>query len=106
MGPGHGLRDSARAAAAVLAVLCAGAAAARSAPTPLVIRAEPGRLLLGTDGAALLVVEGTTEPPSFTVSVGEVRSIRAVAAGRFEAQFLPPREGWPQVAIVTARAGD
>lgn len=106
MGPRQGLRDSARTAAAVLAVVCAGATAARPAPSPLAIRAEPGRLLLGTDRSALLVVEGATEPPSFTVSVGEVRGIRAVAPGRFEAQFLPPREGWPQVAIVTARVGD
>lgn len=102
----QGRRDSARAAAAALALACAGAAAARPAPSPLAIRAEPGRLLLGTDRAALLVVEGTTEPPSFTASVGEVRDVRIVAAGRFEARFLPPREGWPQVAIVTARAGD
>ena len=106
MGPGPGLRVSARTAAVVLAIVSSGAAAGGPVPAPLAIRAEPGRLLLGTDRAALLVVEGATEPPSFTTSAGEVRDIRAVSAGRFEAQFLPPREGWPQVAIVTARAGD
>lgn len=106
MGRRHGLHDRARAAAAVLALGCAGAVAARPPPALLALRAEPGRLIPGTDRAALLVVEGATEPPSFTASVGEVRDVRAVGAGRFEARFVPPREGWPQIAIVTARAGD
>lgn len=103
-GRGRGLRDSARAAAVALAL--GWAAAARAGPAPLAIRAEPPRLLLGRDPGATLVVEGAAEPPTFTTSAGEIRGVRAAAGGRFEARFLPPREGWPQVAIVTAATGD
>jgi hypothetical protein len=107
MGRRHGLHDSARTAAAAVALVLSCAAAARTDASPLQIRAEPGRLLLGTDPAAMLVIEGgATEAPTFTASVGEVRDVQAVGAGRFKARFLPPREGWPQVAIVTARVGD
>jgi hypothetical protein len=78
---------------------------ARADPAPLAIRADPARLLLGTDPVAVLVVEGATETPTFTASVGEVRGVESAGAGRYEAHFLPPREAWPQVAIVTASAG-
>ena len=92
--------SSLRAAAALLASPAAAAGGGLS------VRAQPDRLSLGPDARAAIEIEGVGDsPPSLTVNVGRVERLRPAGAGRFVADYVPPAERHPQVAIVAASAG-
>lgn len=83
------------------------------APAPAVsaealrVVAEPATLVLGTGAAAEILVEGATgDAPVLSTSAGELREVRALGDGRFAAEYVPPADAYPQVAIVSAVAGD
>jgi hypothetical protein len=87
------------------ALLVSGAARAGDLAEPLTVRAEPAQLDVGTRARASVVVEGTDEPPRVASSAGRVERIRRAGARRWVADLLPPPEGYPRIAIVSARAG-
>lgn len=89
---------------ALVVLLAAPAAAATAGPS---LRARPDRLVLGPKASAVIEIEGAgASPPTVTVNVGRIERLRPAGAGRFVADYLPPPEQYPQVAIVAARAGD
>lgn len=53
-------------------------------------------------GARATLRMNAQEPPTLRASVGEVKAPRLVASGIYEATYVPPRESYPQVAIITA----
>src|SRR5512133_564412 len=92
-----------------LASLLAAAAAGLGAPDPaaaLGVRIDPPGLVLGPDATARIDVEADGDvPPRVVASAGRVENVRRVAPGRFSADYRPPGEPYPQVAIVAAAAG-
>ncbi len=94
------------AARALVLVALAGAARA-DVNASVVVSAEPAALVVETDLRATLNIEvGTEVTPSVTASVGRVENVRALGGGRFTADYLPPREAYPQVAIVAVLSGE
>jgi len=69
------------------------------------LSAEPALIRLGADARAVLRVE-SAEKPAISASVGRVESLRQSGNGAWEAQYIPPEDALPQVAIVTAVAAD
>jgi hypothetical protein len=59
---------------------------------------------LGGDARATVRVEAA-ETPVVTASIGKIESVHAAGNGAWEARYVPPDEGIPQVALVTAVAG-
>lgn len=99
-------RRSAGAALAALVALAPGASRAE-VDGRVVVRAEPATLVLASEARAALEIDtGTEVLPAVTANVGRVENVRALGAGRFAADYLPPPEAYPQVAIVAALAGD
>ncbi len=97
---------AARWAAAALLLATVPAAGAR-AEAGLALRARPASLVLGADARATIEIEaGGDAAPQVTTNAGRIENLRAVGAGRFEADYLAPREAYPQVAIVAAIAGE
>jgi len=77
----------------------------RATGGPLDLRV-PGRLVLGRDDSAdvsIKPVEGLSL--SLAVSTGSVTPLEKRGDGRLHATFRPPREKYPQVAIVVASLG-
>ncbi len=75
-------------------------------PAPLRITSTPERLQLGRDERAELTIvtdPEATELQLFT-SRGEVSTPVAEGPGRYRATFRPPRERYPQVALLAAVA--
>jgi hypothetical protein len=75
-------------------------------PAPVRITSTPERLLLGTDASAELRIvtdPEATELRLFT-SRGEVSAPVEEGPGRYRATFHPPRERYPQVALLVAVA--
>jgi len=70
----------------------------------LAISAEPSLIRIGRDPRAALTIESQTVP-LLSSSAGQVGAPRLTAEGRYEAEYLPPDDGQPCVAIVTAVAG-
>ncbi len=68
--------------------------------------AEPSLLRLGSDlGATLRIVAGAgATDMRVTASVGSVAHVRAVGDGVFAADYVPPEDSIPQVAIISAVA--
>lgn len=71
----------------------------------LALSAEPALIRLGADARAVLRVDGEAQP-SISASVGRIESLRRGEQGGWEADYLPPEDGLPQVAIVIAVSGD
>jgi hypothetical protein len=66
---------------------------------------EPAQVRLGGKARALLRVQAALEP-TLSASVGRVEGLRLSEGGAYyEADYIPPEEQLPQVAIVTAVAG-
>lgn len=88
----------------LLAALSGRAMAGESAA--LTLTATPERLQLGQDAEARLTI--VTDPAATELQLfasrGEVSAPEAEAPGRFRATFHPPRERYPQVAILAAVA--
>ncbi|HEY4730742.1 MAG TPA: hypothetical protein VIH41_06400, partial [Myxococcales bacterium] len=67
---------------------------------------EPAQVRLGGKARALLRVQAALEP-TLSASVGRVEGLRLSEDGAcYEADYVPPEEQLPQVAIVTAVAGN
>lgn len=69
----------------------------------LQVSAEPSLLRLGADPRATVRVSCTNEP-QISASVGRIERLRRVASDAFEADYLPPDDALPEVAIVSAIA--
>ena len=66
---------------------------------------EPAHVRLGESARALLRVQAALEP-TLSASVGRVEGLRRTEDGIYQADYVPPEEQLPQVAIVTAVAGN
>jgi hypothetical protein len=93
------------AVAALSAALTPLAARAGEAPPALAVSARPAVLTPGAPGVTVRV-DGCEAVPEVGASVGAVSGVRVVTPGQAEAEYRPPGEGRPQVAIVTAACGD
>jgi hypothetical protein len=67
------------------------------------LSAQP-KLLRPDDARAVVRIEAAEEP-RLSVSAGRLENLRRAADGAFEADYLPPEEPVPRVAILTAVAG-
>jgi hypothetical protein len=94
--------------AAIAAALVTAGAPARAGPgASLGIRAEPASLALGRGARAAIVVDADGDAaPTLSASVGRIEGVRPIAGGGYVGSYLPPREAYPQVAIVTAMTAD
>jgi hypothetical protein len=101
-------RRSAAASAATAALVALSAGASRAdAEGRVTVRADPATLVLASEARASLEIEAGGEAlPVVTANVGRVQNVRALGGGKFAADYLPPREAYPQVAMVAALAGD
>ncbi len=75
--------------------------AAPAAPTRISISATPRQVELVPGARATLRITAP-EMPLLTVNVGQIEKLRSIGQGAFEATYLPPRETYPQVAIIVA----
>jgi hypothetical protein len=88
---------------------------ALGAPGGISLSADPPRLLPAAEARALLSIDVASEVPSdvpsetglprLSASVGTIENLRAVGPGRFTAEYVPPDETIPQVALIGAVAG-
>ena len=79
---------------------------AARADVGLRLSVSPARLLLGTDTEAKLRIEvepGTGQVEAWA-SVGVVGEPKAIGSGVFEARYSPPRQRFPQLAILAVLA--
>lgn len=70
----------------------------------LALSVEPSPMRLGSDARAAVRVKAEAKP-SMAVSVGRIEGLHLAREGVWEAQYLPPDEAIPQVALLTAAAG-
>ena len=69
----------------------------------LTITAEPPRIQLGETARARLRMEARSQP-RLSASVGQIENVRSDGAGRWIAEYLPPDDSVPQLALVSAAA--
>jgi hypothetical protein len=101
------LRRSCRSWAAAALVIGAAPPVPALGAEPLVLRADPPSLVLGTGGGATIVIDAGAEGlPRVTANVGTIENLRALGGGKFAADYLPPRMANPQVAIVAASSAE
>lgn len=81
--------------------LCAALLAATSAGVAPAVELRPTTLVLGT-GESVRVRVRSEAAPRLVTSAGEVRPLRQVEPGVFEAVLDPPAETYPQLALVAA----
>jgi hypothetical protein len=94
---------------ALTALLAAAASSARGvepARCALRVVADPPELVLGEPARATLRIETGGAAPRLTASAGRLEAPRQVGPGLFAADFVPPDETFPQLAIVAASAGE
>jgi len=68
------------------------------------IASDPPRVQLGETAKARLRVQAPSEP-RLSASVGRIENLRAAGDGRWEADYLPPDDSVPQLALISATAG-
>ncbi len=85
----------------VVALALAPALQARAAAPRIGISAEPRQVELVSGARARLRISAP-EVPVLSASVGSIDSLKTVAPGRYEATYVPPREAYPQIAIIVA----
>ncbi|HZR07019.1 MAG TPA: hypothetical protein VFA79_00455 [Myxococcales bacterium] len=71
----------------------------------LALSAEPTFIRLGADTRAVLRIDGEAQP-SISASVGRIGPLRRRDGGGWEADYLPPDDALPQVALILAVSGD
>lgn len=71
----------------------------------LALSAEPALIRLGADARAVLRVDCAVQP-AITASVGRIESVRHRDGGGWEADYVPPDDALPQVALILAVSGD
>ena len=80
---------------------------------PVRVQARPVRIGISADPRQLELVPGARarlrisapETPVVSANVGEIETLRSLGRGVYEVTYVPPRETYPQVAIITATAG-
>jgi hypothetical protein len=87
------------------AALLAPAAARAATPCALDVSVEPAWLALGDGTRAVVSVAGATGAPLVAASPGRLEGLRR-EGDRWLADYVPPEEPWPQVALVIALDGD
>jgi hypothetical protein len=70
----------------------------------LTIAAEPPRVQLGETARARLRIEARSEP-RLSASVGRIEDLRSDGDGRWIADYVPPDDSVPQLALISAAAG-
>ncbi|GAC1340038.1 MAG: hypothetical protein NVSMB23_09800 [Myxococcales bacterium] len=80
---------------------------ALGAPGGISLSAEPARLLPAPDARAHLSIDvgAAAEAPVLSASVGTIENLRPAGPGRFTADYVPPDQTIPQVALIGAVAG-
>ncbi len=86
-----------------LALVLAPAFPARAAGPLIGISATPRQVELVPGARATLRI-AAPEMPALSASVGNIEKLHSVEQGVFEATYVPPRETYPQVAIIVARS--
>ena len=86
---------------AVVLLVLAPAIRAEAAGSRIAISAAPRQLELVPGARATLRIEAP-EMPLLSASIGGIENLRAVGKGVFEATYVPPRETYPQIAIIVA----
>ncbi|HWE24396.1 MAG TPA: hypothetical protein VG496_10725 [Myxococcales bacterium] len=71
----------------------------------LTIASEPPRVQLGETAKTRLRIRAASEP-RLSVSVGSIAKLRSDGTGEWIAEYLPPDDTIPQLAVVSAIAGD
>ena len=69
----------------------------------LTIASDPPRVQLGETAKARLRIEAPKEP-RLSASTGRIENLRAAGDGRWEADYLPPDDSVPQLAVISAVA--
>ena len=70
----------------------------------LTIASDPPRVQLGETAKARLRIEASSEP-RLSASAGRIENLRADGNGRWSADYLPPDDSVPQLAVISASAG-
>jgi len=70
----------------------------------LALSVEPSLMRLGSDARAAVRVQADAKP-AIAASVGTIEGLHRARDGIWEAQYVPPDDAIPQVAILTAAAG-
>src|SRR5438309_8175191 len=73
---------------------------------PVRIEAAPSQLVLGKDVAHAALTIASRTRPRLSTNVGEVRKLRLDAPDTWVAEYVPPVELFPQIAIVAAVADE
>ena len=71
----------------------------------LTIASEPPRVQLGETARTRLLIEAPSAP-RLSASTGRIEGLRPAGDGRWEADYLPPDESVPQLAVIAAVAGE
>ncbi len=71
----------------------------------LTIASDPPRVQLGEPAKARLRIQAPSEP-RLSASTGRIENLRAAGDGGWEADYLPPDDSVPQLALISATAGD
>jgi hypothetical protein len=71
----------------------------------LAISSDPPRVQLGETGRTRLRFRAPTEP-RVSASVGRIAKLRSDGTDQWVAEYLPPDDTIPQLALITAAAGD
>src|SRR5437763_721589 len=70
----------------------------------LALSVDPSLMRLGSDARAAVRVQADAKPAT-AASVGTIEGLHRARDGIWEAQYVPPDDAIPQVAILTAAAG-
>lgn len=73
---------------------------------PVRIEAAPSLLVLGKDAAHAALTIASRTRPRLSANVGQVRNLRLDAPDAWVAEYVPPDELFPQIAIVAAVADE
>jgi len=71
----------------------------------LTIASDPPRVQLGETAKARLRIQSPSEP-RLSASTGRIENLRPAGDGRWEADYLPPDDSVPQLALIVATAGE
>ena len=69
----------------------------------LTIASDPPRVQLGEPAKARLRIQAPSEP-RLSASTGRIENLRAAGVGGWEADYLPPDDSVPQLALISATA--
>jgi len=73
---------------------------------PLRLEATPSRLVLGDEAARATLTITSASKPLLSANVGEIRNLRRDGPESWFAEYVPPDDLFPQVAILAAAVAD